>query len=230
MMRIRNVAAAAFLGVAVFGLSGCATGLPTKVTRYSVAIPQGQSFYVVPAKGIQPGLEFNSYAGMVAQQMAARGYRQAPSTAAADMLVRVGYGVDEGRQEVYVDPVARDPFYYSGYYGRPYWSRFGYYGGYRSPFYWGWNDPFWYASPYGRYGGYGYRDAIRTYTVYNSALDLDIVRRADNAPLFDGRAMARSQTDELGTLVPNLIEAMFTNFPGENGKTVKITVPGRKQG
>jgi hypothetical protein len=231
-MRIRNLAAAAVLGVAALGLSGCATGLPTKVTRYSTAIPQGQSFYVVPAQGIQPGLEFNSYAGIVAQQMAARGYRQAPSTAAADMLVRVGYGVDEGRQEVYVDPIARDPFLYGGYYGRPYWSRFGYYGGYRSPFYWGWNDPFWYASPYGGYGGYGYgyRDAIRTYTVYNSGLDLNIVRRVDNAPLFEGRAMARSQTDELGTLVPNLIEAMFTNFPGENGKTVKITIPARKRG
>jgi uncharacterized protein DUF4136 len=226
-MRIRNFAAAAILGVAALGLSGCATGLPTKVTRYSTAIPQGQSFYVVPAQGIQPGLEFNSYAGIVAQQLAARGYRQAPSTAAADMLVKVGYGVDEGRQEVYVDPVARDPFFYGGYYGRPYFSRYGYYGGYRSPFYWGWNDPFWYASPYGGYGGY--RDAIRTYTVYNSALDLNIVRRVDNAPLFDGRAAARSQTDELGTLVPNLIEAMFTNFPGENGKTVKITIPASKR-
>lgn len=234
-MRIRNFAAAAILGVAALGLSGCATGLPTKVTRYSTAIPQGQSFYVVPAQGIQPGLEFDSYAGIVAQQMAARGYQQAPSTAAADMLVRVGYGVDEGRQEVYVDPAARDPFFYGGYYGRPYFSRYGYYGGYRSPFYWGWNDPFWYASPYGGYGGYGYggygyRDAIRTYTVFNSALDLNIVRRVDNAPLFDGHAMARSQTDELGTLVPNLIEAMFTNFPGENGKTVKITIPARKRG
>ena len=229
-MRIRNFAAAAILGVAALGLSGCAAGLPTKVTRYSTAIPQGQSFYVVPAQGIQPGLEFNSYAGIVAQQLAARGYRQAPSTAAADMLVKVGYGVDEGRQEVYVDPVARDPFFYGGYYGRPYFSRYGYYGGYRSPFYWGWNDPFWYASPYGGYGGYGgYRDAIRTYTVYNSALDLNIVRRVDNAPLFDGRAAARSQTDELGTLVPNLIEAMFTNFPGENGKTVKITIPASKR-
>ena len=114
--------------------------------------------------------------------------------------------------------------FYGGYFGRPYWSRYGYYG-YRSPFYWGWDDPFWYNSPYSGFGG----DPIREYTVYKSQLDLDIVRRVDNQPLFDGRAVARSQTDELGTLVPNLIEAMFTNFPGENGKTVKITVPGRKR-
>ena len=137
------------------------------------------------------------------------------------MLVKVGYGVDEGRTQ--------DTFYgrirsfYRGsttrstaaIYGRPYWSRYGYYGGYRSPFYWGWDDPFWYASPY---GGSRLRDPIREYTVYKSQLDLDIVRRVDNAPLFDGQRAARSQTDELGTLVPNLIEAMFTNFPGENGE------------
>ena len=226
-MRIHKLAAAAVLGVAALGISGCATGLPTKVTRYSTVIPQGQSFYVVPGSGVQPGLEFNSFAGLVSQQMVARGYSQAPSTAAADMLVKVSYNVDQGTQKVSVDPFYGDPFYGHGFYGRPYWSRFGYYG-YRSPFYWGWDDPFWYASPYGRYG-YGMRDPIREYTVYQSELDLDIVRRVDNAPLFDGRAKARSQTDELGTLVPNLIEAMFTNFPGESGKTVKIMVPARKR-
>ena len=234
-MRIHKLAAAAFLGVAAIGVSGCAASLPTKVTRYSVAIPQGQSFYVVPGEGIQPGLEFNRYAALVAQQMAARGYQPAASTAAADMLIKVGYVVDEGTKEYSVDPFARSryysPFYrgyydpfYGGYFGRPYWSRFGYHG-YRSPFYWGWDDPFWYNSPYSGFG----RDPIREYTVYKSQLDLDIVRRVDNQPLFDGKAVARSQTDELGTLVPNLIEAMFTNFPGENGKTVKITIPGRKR-
>jgi hypothetical protein len=227
------------LGVAALGVSACATGLPAKVTRYSaLPAPQGQTFFVVPGEGVQPGLEFNRYASLVSQQLAARGYRPASSTAAADMLVKVGYTVDDGETEYTVDPFARsryqDPFYrgfydpfYGGYYGRPYFSRYGYWGA-RSPFYWGWDDPFWYSSPYSGYGR-AYREPIRSYTVYRSELDLDIVRRADNAPLFDGRAQARSQTDELGTLVPNLIEAMFTNFPGTNGETVKITVPARKR-
>ena len=137
----------------------------------------------------------------------------------------------------YYDPFYRsrfgsryDPFYdpfYGGYTGRPYWSRYGgYYGG-RSPFYYGWDDPFWYSSPYAGYGP-GYRDPIRSYTVYKSYLDLDIVRKGDNAPLFQGKAKARSQTDEAGVLIPNLIEAMFTNFPGKSGETIKITVPARK--
>ncbi|HEX7931370.1 MAG TPA: DUF4136 domain-containing protein [Sphingomicrobium sp.] len=218
-MRIRNLAAAALIGVAAIGVSGCATSLPTKVTRYSVAIPQGQSFYVVPGPGVQPGLEFNSFASIVSQQLAARGFQQASSTASADMLVRVGYNVDQGKQEVYVDPLYDDPFY-GGFYGRG-WSRYGGFG--RSPFYWGWNDPFFFGP------GFGYRDSLRSYTVYGSQLNINIVRRVDNAPLFDGRALARSQTDEVAVLVPSLIEAMFTDFPGENGKTVKITIPGRKR-
>jgi len=220
-MRIERLAAAAALGVAAAAVSGCATGLPTNVTRYSTAIPQGQSFYVVPADGMLRGLEFNNFASLVSQQMIARGYRQAPSTASADMLVKIGYGVDHGTQHISVDPFyGSSPYYGGGFYGRPYWARFGYRGYYRSPFYWGWDDPFWYGSPYG---------GAREYTVYQSELNLGIVRRIDNAPLFDGRAMARSQTDELGTLVPNLVEAMFTDFPGENGKTVKITIPARKR-
>lgn len=238
-MRMRKIAAAALLGAGALGVSGCATGLPAKVTRYSaMPIPQGQSFYVVPANGARPDLAFNRYAAQIAQQLEAKGYRPAGAPNVADMLVKVSYGVDQGTREYTVDPMARsmyyDPFYrgmydpyFGGFYGRPYYSRYGYYGA-RSPFYWGWNDPYWYYSPYAGYGS-AFREPIRDYVVYRSELDLDIVRRTDNAPLFNGKAMARSQTDELGVLVPNLVEAMFTNFPGRNGETVKITVPAKKR-
>jgi len=143
----------------------------------------------------------------------------------------------------YYDPFYRgiyDPFYrsrygFGGYYDpfygpypdRPFYSRYGGYWGTRSPFYYGWDDPFWYSSPYAGYAP-GYRGPIRSYTVYKSHLKLDIVRKADNAPLFQGQAQARSQTDETGVLVPNLIEAMFTGFPGKSGETIRITVPARK--
>jgi hypothetical protein len=215
--------------------------------------PAGQTFYVVPAEGGQPTLEFNRFAALVSQHLQARGYTPAGAPQLASMLVKLDYGVDEGETEYTVDPYASsrygyggygysDPFYrsrYGGFYdpfydpfygsrfGRPYWSRYGYYGG-RSPFYYGWDDPFWYSSPYAGYGR-GYREPIRSYTVYKSELDLNIVRRSDNAPLFQGKAKARSQTDETGVLVPNLIEAMFTGFPGKSGETIKITVPARKQ-
>ena len=236
-MRIQKLAAAALLGISALGLAGCATGFPAQVSRYqAMPAPQGQSFFIVPADpAMAGGLEFSRYAGHVAQAMQAQGYAQAPSLEAATMVVQLDYGVDEGRQQVERDPFARgygyDPFYggfggpYGGFYGRPYYSRFGYWGP-RSPFYYGWGDPF----SYGGFGGYGgpYQQ-VRVYTVYQSFLDLDIRRKADNASLFEGHAKARSADDNMGVLVPNLIEAMFTGFPGHSGETVKITVPPAKR-
>ena len=244
MNRFTKLAGALLLGAGAIGLAGCATGLPTQVSRFqAMPAPAGQTFYVVNASGQPGGLEFGRYAQLVSQHLVARGYRPAGAPQLADMLVKLDYGVDEGETEYRADPFMSgrgryDPFYRSYYdpfgryyYGRPYYSRYGYYGRYRDPFYYGWGDPFYYDSYGSRlgYGGYGGRDAIREYTVYESELDMDIVRRADNAALFEGKAQARSSTDEMGVLVPNLIEAMFTGFPGRSGETVKITVPARRR-
>ena len=238
-MRINKLAAAALLGFSALGLTACATGFPAQVSRYqAMPAPLGQSFFIIPADpGQAGGLEFSRYAGQVAQGMQAQGYAQAPSLQAATMIVKLDYGVDEGRQQVERDPFARgygyDPFYggfggpYGGFYGRPYYSRFGYWGP-RSPFYYGWGDPFYYG---GRVDGYNqWGEPVRAYKVYQSELDRDIVRRVDNQPLFEGKAQARSATDETGVLLPNLIEAMFTGFPGNSGETVRITVPPPRRG
>ncbi|MCY7271997.1 MAG: DUF4136 domain-containing protein [Sphingomonas bacterium] len=230
-MRINKLAASALLAVSALGLNACATGFPTQVSRYqAMPAPQGQSFFVVAANPARSGgLEFTQYATIVAQAMQAQGYVPAASPQAATMLVAVDYGVDQGQQEIVHNPFDRgyygsafgnyyDPFFRRGYYGNPYYSRYGSYRR-RSPFFYGWDDPFW-GSPFDSpYGG------ARSYTVYKSYLDVDIRRRVDNAALFEGHAKARSQSDNLGALVPNLIEAMFTGFPGRNGETVKITVP-----
>ena len=230
-MRNFKLAAALALGVSAAVLSGCTTGFPAQVSRYqAMPAPQGQSFVVVPMDAREiGGLEFSRYASMVAQGMQAQGYVPAASIAQATMVVRVGYGVDQGTVQY-----DRDAFgygggygggfgggygggfgYRGGLYGRPHYSRWGY-GGRRSPFYYGWDSPF--GSPYG-YGG-----GVTSYTVYRSHLDLDIRRKADNSSLFEGRARARSHNDNLGVLVPNLVEAMFTGFPGRSGETVRITV------
>lgn len=219
-MRISKIAAAVMLGVSAVGLSACATGFPAKVSRYqAMPAPQGQSFVVVPADARDMGgLEFSRYADMVAAGMQAQGYTRAASIDQATMVVQLGYGVDQGRTEV-----VEDPFYYSrrydpfwtGYYGRPYYSRYGYRSR-LSPFYYGWDDPFWY-SPWDR--------SVRSYTSYKSELTLNIRRKTDNASLFEGRAQARSTDDNLARIVPNLVEAMFTGFPGRSGETIKITVP-----
>jgi hypothetical protein len=212
----------------LLALGACATGFPTEVSRFqAMPAPQGQTFVVQAAKAEdRGGLEFSQYADLVRRNLTALGYAEASSAQAASFVVTLDYGVDQGRERVVATPDPfDDPWGYRGFGYRPYFSRFGYgaYGGfgrYRgSPFFWGWHDPFW-------GGGYD----VTSYTLYTSFLDMDIRRTADGQSLFEGHAQARSRTDELPVLVPNLVEAMFTGFPGNSGETVHITVmPEREQ-
>lgn len=216
MMRIRQFATAIALGAAAISLSACAETINTTVSRYqAMPAPQGQTFYVVPDGGMahNGGLEFQRYAGLVAQQLAARGYRPAADAQSANMIVQFGYGVDRGQVRYVSDPYP-GPFSYGLGYG---WHRprfgWGFGGGLYS---WGWDDPFWYG------GG------IDSYVEYHSQVELHIRQTGTNAPLFDGRAQARSETNRLDVVVPSLVDAMFTGFPGRSGEVMKITIPARQ--
>ncbi len=219
---------------ALLALSACATGLPTQVSRFqALPAPQGQSFAIQSADPRnQGGLEFSQYADLVRRQLIAEGFTEASSPQTATLLVTLDYGVDQGRERVVTFPGSRfGGFGYGGFgyrglgYGgfyRPYYSRFGYFGRSLHPFYWGWDDPF--------YGSAFDYPEVRSYTEYTSFLDMNIKRTGDGQALFEGTAKARSRTDELQVLVPNLVEAMFTDFPGRSGETVRITVPTPPRG
>jgi len=208
--------------VVLASLAACATPFKADVTRFESQLPapQGETFAVVaddPA--LAGGLEFSQYADFVEAQMSRLGYTQAASPEAASLLVRFDYGVDNGRERVRTTGFA-DPFYdpwygYSPYRSRFYRSRLGYFP--RSRFYgsrWGFGfyDP-WFGGP-----------EVRSYTVYTSGIDMKIDRAATGERLFEGKAQALSTSDRLQYLVPNLVEAMFTDFPGNSGETVRISV------
>ncbi|HNJ47430.1 MAG: DUF4136 domain-containing protein [Novosphingobium sp.] len=202
-------------------LAACATPFNAKVQRFQSQLPApaGQSFFVVaddPA--LAGGIEFSQYASLVAARMHGLGYAPAADAASADLIVRFDYGVDKGRDRIRSTGL-RDPFW-DPWYG---YSRVGYWGSRRG--YWrpgsawgfGWYDP-WFD------GGY------ESYTVYTSGISMKIDRRADGQRLFEGKAEAVSTSNRLPYLVPNLVEAMFTNFPGNSGETVRISVaPEKKQ-
>ena len=63
-----------------------------------------------------------------------------------------------------------------------------------------------------------------SYTIYNSHVDLRINRTADNVSVFEGRAETVATTNDLTKLVPNLVTAIFTNFPGNNGQTLRVQI------
>jgi Domain of unknown function (DUF4136) len=219
-----TVLKAAFVTLMIGALAACATPFKADVQRYTAQLPapQGQTFAVVADSPLMNGgLEFSQYAHLVADKMTALGYVPVNDPARADLVVRFDYGVDRGRTQVRSSGF-HDPFWspWSGYRG------FGYGGygrrGYYSPYYprgaWGYGlyDP-WFD------GGY------ESYTVFVSGISLKIDRRADGQRLFEGKAEAASTSNRLGYLVPNLVEAMFTGFPGNSGETVRISVAPEKK-
>lgn len=194
------------------GLAACASpGFKADVSRFQATLPApaGETFAVVaddPA--LAGGLEFALYADMVEAQMERLGYTQS-NPENAGLLVRFDYGVDNGREKVRSTGAgAYDPF----------WSPW-YRGYYRSGFH----------RPYGAWG-YGFYDPwfggpdVRSYTVYTSGIDLKIDDTETGERLFEGKAQAVSSSNRLQYLVPNLVEAMFVDFPGNSGETLRITI------
>jgi hypothetical protein len=199
--------------LAFAALAACTQSFRSDVTRFQSQLPapQGQTFAVVaddPA--LAGGLEFSRYADLVEAEMTQLGYTEA-SPDRATLLVRFDYGVDNGRERIRSTGFGmRDPFYGPWY---------GYRGGYARSRLWGFGfyDPF-------------FDEDIDSYTVYTSGIELKIDRRSDNARLFEGRAEALSRSNHLQYLVPNLVEAMFTDFPGNSGETVRISIAPEKTG
>jgi hypothetical protein len=218
--------------LALAGLAACASPFRADVSRFQTQLPapQGQTFAVVaddPA--LAGGLEFSTYADYVEAEMAELGYTQAASPENATLLVRFDYGIDSGRERVVSRPgFYNDPFFSPWYAYRPIVYR-GRGGGTRVGYLpmrawgYGWNPGY-----FGYGGGFG-GGQIDSYTVYTSGIELKIDRAADGQRLFEGKAQAISTSNRLQYLVPNLVEAMFTDFPGNSGETVRISVKPEDQ-
>ncbi|MEO8724264.1 MAG: DUF4136 domain-containing protein [Sphingobium sp.] len=212
MARLTKYTAFLAPALALVALGGCAESFNANVARFQqLPAPQGQSFTVVADDPRLAGsLEFAQYASLVAAKLGQVGYVATNDPARADLIVRMNYMVDGGKEKIRSTGFAPDPFwrsygFYPGFYGR------GYYRGFYDPFLFG--------------GGY---DNIESYTVYTSRLQLRI-DGGRGQRVFEGTATAQSLSDKLTYLVPNLIDAMFTNFPGKSGEDIQITLPPEKR-
>ena len=213
---MRNKLVRFALPLALLSLAACATPFKADVSRFQeLPAPQGQTFVIKSADAANTGgIEFGQYAALVAGEMLELGYVEAPRGSSADMTVMLDYGVDEGKERTIV---RQDPFY------DPYWG----YGSFYRPYIvrtrrghryiTGYYDPF-------LFSGFNRPYDVDSFTVYTSGLDLMIERNADGKRLFEGKAEAKSRSNKLPYLVPNLVEAMFTGFPGNSGETVRISV------
>jgi Domain of unknown function (DUF4136) len=225
MSALRTVARFA-APLALLAVAGCAQNFNAKVNRFqAMPVPSGQSFVVKAGDPkLEGGLEFATYAKQVSDRLASLGYQPAASEAQAALVVTVAYAVDTGKEKIrstgfnncvgFYDPWCRRGGFGFGYYPSAYRWRGGHYAyGFYDPFLW----------------GSGFNDDIDSYTVFTSDLTMKIAKVGSGERVFEGNAKAQSLNDNLTQLVPNLIEAMFTGFPGNSGETVKITVAQPKR-
>jgi len=196
---------------AMTGLTGCADSFRANVTRFHSTLPppaQGESFAVMPDDPKNAGsLEFAHYADVVAQHLTGLGYVRAGDPASAQLVVHLDYGVDKGTQRIRTS--GPGPYY------DPFWGPPRFYRGWHTRYAWGFYDPFLWGDDFGD---------VESFTVYQSQLKLKI-DKAGGGRVFEGSAHAQSLSNHLTYLVPNLVEALFQNFPGQDGEDIRVTLP-----
>ena len=183
-------------------LAGCASTFEAQVTRFhKLERPSGQTIKIVPQDDRKLGsLEFQTYASMIAPELEKLGYKVVGPTASSDLDARIDYAVADGNTVVRSFPTLEPTWNYGYYY------------------------------PWGPWYGFHSHDRdVRSYIVYPRRLDLQIVR-ADLKPtdpnwmVYEGHAVSRGLSDRLADVMPLLIQALFTNFPGESGATNEVDI------
>ncbi len=207
-------------------LASCTQSIRSSVSRFhQLPQPNGEKIAIVPMDPAYNGsLEFANYAALVGNELGRFGYVPANGQE-LDLIVELEFGVDDGKQVTRVSPSMVGMGYYGGYYGG-YYSRFyrpwyGYYSPYfyRSSFY---HPAYW--DPFGYYP-LGMAPSVRTYTNYTRHLKMVIKPNRDGAlNLYEGEVQSVGRNSNLHEVMPYMVQAFFTNFPGESGSSERISV------
>ena len=182
--------------VAALALSACMAPFEARVARFQqLPPPSGTSFVIEPRdKTNEGGLEFATYANLVRQKLVTAGFQEAANAESAALTVQLDYHVSAPREKVQ--------------------SRLGLGWG-------GMGGGFGGLGGFGGWGG-GWNNEVYSVTNYNTVVAMRINRNTDKKSVFEGRAETVSNSNNLTRLVPNLVTAMFTNFPGSSGETVRV--------
>lgn len=209
----KRMAIAAALAAAVM-LAGCASTIPTEVTTFhqlpSRAQLQGRSFAMVADPAQQGSLEESTYADAVRRALLRQGLVEAPEGRVADYAVGLRHSTVPAQT----------------------WQRrsgssvgVGVSGGGFS------------------LGGLGVGIGIgiplghgseRTTTTWRHELEVDLstwggtpaggAQPGVGTRVFEGRAVAESDASSITPVMPALVEALFEDFPGANGRTRVVEV------
>ena len=196
-------------------LGGCATYFGAEVTAYHQQEPplQGLSFRFKPDADQANSLEYQTYAGLVREQLLAHGLKETGSSR-PDVDVTLDYSVDNGRPVNYSQPNYAYVFQ-----------------GYRQVAHQrtdanGQVVTYWETVPMYGYDLVGYSTYQRTIYRKQVKLALTGTKPLPGRParLYEGSVVSDSEDGALNNAVPLMVKALFQDFPGPNGVTRHVQV------
>lgn len=181
-------------------LAACSSGIKNNVTRFhKLPPPSGQTIEVIAMDPtLQQSIEFASYAQMIGHKLGTVGYNP-PTGNATHYVAEIGYRIVP-LQDAIVEN--RSPVSVGVGMGS---------GGRRS----------------GTSVGVGISTSFgssNNTAQYISALSMNIIDLSTGERLYEGHVESINRNQNLAQIMPIMIEALFQDFPGENGSsnTVKI--------
>ncbi len=197
------------LVASILALSACATHFRSDVTTFhKLSAPGGERVVLTPMNPEkQDSLEYRQYADILANELGSYGYKETGENE-PELIAGFDVTINDGREKLSVRP---------GFNGFPYWrSGFWAYGRFwRSPFYRGRFSPF-------------DDDELVARTVYLATLRFEL-RKPDGTVVFEGHAETETRRKDLPRIMPLLAEALFENFPGNNGETRRVILERDKK-
>ena len=194
------------LGVAAAALAGCATTSPlppTEVIRYHLGAPIARGTIAVePMSGGAPAsLEFKTYAAAVETELLKVGYTVPPQGVMPDYVATVAFTRTSREGPPRQSPVS------IGIGGGGFSGGGGRRGG----------------GGVGLGGGIGFPiGKSRPTELLVAELAVTIKRRADQSPVWEGKAQGISDIKGADQQAGKLARALFTGFPGESGRTISV--------
>lgn len=169
-------------------------------TFHEMTVPGGEKVMITPMRTEKTdSLEFRRYADILAGHMQSIGYSQ-PGEGEPELIAGFDVTINDGREKL-INRLDINP-----YWQRSYWA----YGRFWNPFF----------SPYNN----RWRDnEIVARTVYVATLTFEL-RKPDGEMVYEGRVELETRSKDLPTMLPYLADALFKNFPGENGVTQRISI------
>lgn len=197
--------------ISIFAISACST-VKSHVTRFHTlpAFGSGQTFSIYTPTG-STGIEFSSYSTQISARLMEYGWKPSAS-GAPDYLVSITYRMGGSHQENSSVPIMGQTgggtTYHSGSV-----SSYGSTG---------------YSS--GTFSGTSYRPATFgiigaipvSHTMHDRFMTLNITDRSGKS-IFEGRVNSSGTSSDIAAVMPEMIDSLFTGFPGTSGKTKMIS-------